>query len=118
MRKQEVPPISREGRGNPSKDGKEMIFEGAYGTFGSILLMDVRGHQLKSALIGNDGLAITCADFVVQNMVHGGVTGRNESGVNGVVGIDVMGVMFGGKRLHQDSIRSMHSYHDVLVATS
>ncbi len=75
MRKQKVPPKSGEGRGNPSKDGKEMIFEGAYGTFGSIFSMDVRGHQLKSAPIGNDGLAITCADFVVQNMVRGGVAG-------------------------------------------
>jgi hypothetical protein len=41
---QEVPTIAWESRGGAGQDGQEMILERAYGAFGTVAAMHMRGH--------------------------------------------------------------------------
>jgi len=94
-----------------------VILEGPDGSFGSITSMDMRGNELKFAVVRSNGLLEGHAGLIVHDMVSRPRPNRGETGEDVVVGRDAVTVVLGGEGPNKDGIRrSVEGNHDVLVA--
>ncbi len=75
-----------------------MIFEGANSAFSSISSVHVWWYKLKLAFVSSDGSLESGAGFVVHDVEVRRRPCCDQSGVDIVVGWNVMRVVFGGKR--------------------
>ncbi len=95
-----------------------MVLEGPDGSFGSITSMDMRGNELKFAVVRSNGLLEGHAGLIVHDMVSWLRPNHGETGEDVVVGRDAVTVVLGGEGPNKDGVRrSVEGNHDVLVAT-
>ena len=104
MWEEEIPPVCWERGCGPSQDSKEVVFEGAYSPFGSIAAVDIWGHKLESAPIRSDCIFVGCAGFIVQDVGHERTSGCGKTGVDDIVGDNVVIIMLAGEGLYKNGI--------------
>ena len=81
-----------------------MVLEGPDGSFGSITSMDMRGNELKFAVVQSNGLLKGHAGLIVHDMVCRPRPNRGETGEDVIVGRNVVTVVRGGKGANKDGI--------------
>ena len=79
------------------QDGKEVVLECLYDLFCSIEMVYMRRHELIRAVVVGNGLAEGHTGLIV-HCVHGRcLVGLLEAGTDGLVGGNVVCVLFGGE---------------------
>ena len=96
--KEDIPKVIWKGGVDNVKDGQEVGFEGMDGLFGGVATVDVWGDKLEPNLpIFLDNAFVLGAGFVVEDLKVDTVTAGLELFHDGIVGGDVMCVLFGCK---------------------
>ena len=108
------------GVGNAIKDCKEVGFEGPYGTFSDVSVVDIRRDELEGTVpVFNDGADIFGTGFVVEDLEVHAVSFSLEAIHDGIVGCETMAI---GTRLERPDNDGVGIYvvgkHDVLVAAA
>ena len=103
---------------HPSQDGKEVILEGTDCTLRLVALINVWRHQLKLALPGDrDGVLVSCAGLVVEDLKINPKTSGRQSGHDRIVCFDAVLVTPGFEGLLKDEVAiDVVGNHDILVS--
>ena len=120
MREELVPEEVGKGVGDASKDGKEVCFEGANGSFRNVAAVDIRRDDLEGAvLVFNNGVEVFGTSFVIEDLEVHTVSFGLEASHDGVVGCEAVAIVARLECRDKDGVGIyVVGEHDVSVATS
>ena len=77
-----------------------MVFEGVDSTLSGVPVVYMWQDQLKGAIVSHNSLAESCTNLVVHSMHGGELLCLVKPGVDVLICSNMVGILFGGKRLY------------------